>query len=154
VVTREEVIAAISADEPDYQSLAEMFGPDVTPIAEELASSPDPGLASRAASLAGYMEPSAAAGVVAAATRHASAAVRVAAAASLSAVGPEVSRELAVRMLADPEPGVRKGALHSLARSRPSGVAAYVRELAGSEPIEEIRSIANQVAEHLPPDRG
>ncbi len=106
-VTMKDVRAALDPEEPDYDKAAEL-GPDALPHLQELVSSADAMLASKATYLASMIADDRAVDVVETAARSSEPIVRVAAAAAvgnLAAVPAEgVLRDLA----ADADPGVRK----------------------------------------------
>jgi hypothetical protein len=148
-VSRDDVVAALRPDELDYDAAAERLGADSAPILAELAGGDDLELASKAASLAGFLDAGVAREILVSAAAHPDPVVRVAAAASLLRQ-PALVPELAAQLLADTDIGVRKWTLQSLQVARPPGLKAQVEELAGAESVPALRELARQVANHLP----
>jgi len=148
-VTRDQVLAALYPDEPDYEEAARRLGPDAAPLLLELVEGDDLGLASKAASLAGLLGTNRSVEVVAAAARSPQPVLRVAAAAALSNV-PNVPSDLAETLLVDSDAGVRKWALRSLETARPAGLKGRVRAMAASDPEEELRNLARRIEPELP----
>jgi HEAT repeat protein len=148
-VTREQVLAALYPDEPDYEEAALRLGSDAIPFLLELVEGDDLDLASKAASLAGLLRTDRSVEVVAAAARSPEPVLRVAAAAALRNV-PNVPLDLAESLLVDPDPGVRKWALTSLATARPAGLKGRVRAMATTDPEEALRNLARRIEPELP----
>jgi hypothetical protein len=148
-VTREQVLAALHPDEPDYEEAARRLGPDATPFLLELVEGDDLGLASKAASLAGSLGTNRSVEVVAAAARSPEPVLRVAAAAALRNV-PNVPSDLTESLLVDGDAGVRKWALRSLETARPAGLKDRVRAMAASDPEEALRNLARRIEPELP----
>jgi HEAT repeat protein len=114
-VTREQVLALLRSDEPDFTE-AEEWGPDATTYVEEFARSDDPYLASGAVYLAGLIPCDRSLAILAEAAHRHDPETRMAAA--------EAARQLAIRgatptqlraaepalrlLLADPDAGVRR----------------------------------------------
>src|SRR5437660_10739192 len=82
-VNRGDVIEFLEAEEPDYAAGAAMFGAGVAPILLDIIATEDARLASKAAYLAGLLDPDAGLDVLASASVHPDAIVRVAAAGAL-----------------------------------------------------------------------
>jgi len=109
-VTMADVRAALDPDEVDYPA-ASALGPDALPHLMTLVSGDDPGLAAKAAYLAGTLN---AADIVATAATSGDARVRVAAASAASMLpAPEASQVLTA-LVADGDTGVQKLALRSV----------------------------------------
>jgi HEAT repeat protein len=151
-VTRDQVLAALYPDEPDYEEAARRLGPDAIPFLLELVEGDDLALASKAASLAGSLGTNRSAEVLAAAARSPEPLLHVAAAAALRNV-PDIPVDLAETLLDDPEPGVRKWALRSLEAARPAGLKGRVRAMAASDPEATLRDLAQRIEPELPDDR-
>jgi HEAT repeat protein len=149
-VTRDEVISALQPDEPNYPAAAQHLGAEAAPILAELAEGDDVELATKAASLAGFLTAEAARPVLRRGVGHDDPAVRSAAAASL-ARQPELVDELSSQLLTDPDIGVRKWTLRSLQARRPKGFRDQVAELASKEQVPALRELAGEVARQLPP---
>jgi HEAT repeat protein len=112
-VTRDQIIRLLSADEPDYAAAARL-GPGALPFLEQIAREEGPGLAAKAVYLASIISGAGSVAVVDAAARRTDPVVRVAAASALRNVPEERMADIAVRLLADPESGVRRRAVAAL----------------------------------------
>src|SRR5215207_8790424 len=111
-LTTEHVRAVLDKDEPDY-GLAARLGPDALPHLAYLVEAGDPGLASKATYLAGFIDADQSVAVIERAAISPERVVRVAAAGSLSYL-TEVPSALAVDLLSDPDAGVRYQALRAV----------------------------------------
>lgn len=148
-VSKDQVLAVLGADEPDYAAAAQSLGPGASPILVELAAGDDLELASKAASLAGFIETEAARPVLTTALAHTDPIVRTAAAASLNH-HPALAAALATSLLADPDTSVRKHALRAVQTARPPGFKEKVQAMIDDEPVPALRELADQVANQLP----
>jgi HEAT repeat protein len=148
-MTRENLVSWLAVDEPRYHALAAGLSPDDAHTLVELVASDDLNLASKAASLAGFLEAGDARPVIEAGSSHPNPVVRVAAAGALRGQ-PELSAEFAPVLLADPDVGVRKWALKSLAATRPPGVRTLLQDHAASESVTSLQLIARDLADELP----
>ena len=149
-VSKDDVIQALQVDEPDYPAVARHLGADAAPILAELAEGDEVELASKAASLAGFLTTDAARPVLQRGATNKIAAVRSAAAGALERQ-PELVNELSSQLLVDADAGVRKWTLRSLQARRPEGFRDQVRALASTEQVPALRQLADEVAEQLPP---
>lgn len=147
-VTIEQVLAQLSQDEPNYQQ-ASQLGPDALPHLIRLVREGDPGLASKATYLAGFINADQSTVVVDLASRSPDAVVRVAAAASLGILS-EIPVSPASSLLDDQDAGVRRLTLESLRIRRPPGFKVKVQGIATSDPDTTVREIANQTLNQLP----
>ena len=116
-VTREQVLAQLYPDEPDYEGAAQL-GPEALPHLMQLIEEGDPDLASKATSLASVIDAAESIEAVDKAARSPDPVIRVVAAAALGNLS-EMPDPLAQGMLNDEDVGVRKLALRSLERQRP-----------------------------------
>jgi HEAT repeat protein len=148
-VSRDDVVRALLPDEPHYAATAQRLGNEAAPVLAELAASEDLELASKATSLAGFMDDESARQVLVPAAHHESPVVRVAAAAALEH-HPDVAGDLAASLLRDPDVGVRKWTLRSLAAARPSNLKEQVQVVASDDTIPALRELARQVIDQLP----
>ena len=146
-VTREQVLARLYPDEPDYEGAAHL-GPEALPYLMQLVEEGDPALASKATSLASVIEAAGSAEVVDKAARSPDPVIRVAAAAALGNLS-EMPGPLAQRMLNDEDVGVRKLALRSLERQQPSGYKQKAQQMAANDPNPVLRETASRVADQL-----
>jgi HEAT repeat protein len=149
-VTMKQVRAALDPEEPDYAKAAKL-GPGALPHLEKLIGGKDPGLASKAASLAGMVGDERAARVLEKAARHKDVRVRVAAAHSAQYLPPLDASRILSTLLADDDVGVQKVALKSVAR----GVAvtaelrSSVETLAKRQAHPAIRDLSSEVLARL-----
>jgi HEAT repeat protein len=147
-VTREQVLAQLYPDEPDYEGAAQL-GPEALPHLMQLIEEGDPDLASKATSLAGVIDAAESIEAVDKAARSPDPVIRVAAAAALGNLS-EMPDPLAQGMLNDEDVGVRKLALRSLERQQPAGFKQKAQQMAANDPNPVLREYAARVAEELP----
>lgn len=146
-VTLEQVIRQIDRDEPDYEQAARL-GPEALPHLRQLVDGTDPGLASKAASLAGVINGDESPAVLELAARHRDPIVRVAAAASAKYL-TTVSTSLASTFLDDPDPGVRKWVLRTLDARQPKGIKDRVERIMIYDPDASLRDLARKIIDKL-----
>ena len=144
-VTMKDVRAALDPEEPDYKKAAKL-GPQALPHLEKLIDRKDPGLASKAASLAGMIKSEKAAQVVEKAAKHRDVRVRVAAAHSAQHLPkPDASRIL-VKLVGDRDVGVQKVALKSVPRGKlDDDLRASVENLAKQKGEPGIQNLSKEV---------
>ena len=144
-VTMKEVRAALDPEEPDYTKAAKL-GPQALPHLEKLIARKDPGLASKAASLAGMIEGEKAAQVLEKAAKHRDVRVRVAAAHSAQHLPkPDASRILA-KLMGDKDVGVQKVALRSVPRGKlDDELRSSVENLAKKKGEPGIQNLSKEV---------
>jgi len=147
-VTREQVLAQLHPDEPDYEGAAHL-GPEALPHLMQLIEEGDPGLASKATSLASVIDAAESIEAVDKAARSPDPVIRVAAAAALGNLS-EMPEPLAQGMLNDEDTGVRKLALRSLERQQPAGFKEKAQQMAANDPNPVLRGYAARVANQLP----
>jgi HEAT repeat protein len=147
-VTREQVLAQLYPDEPDYEGAAQL-GPEALPHLMQLVEEGDPNLASKATSLASVIDAAESAEVVVTAARSVDPVIRVAAAAALGNL-EEMPTPLVESMLNDEDVGVRKLTLRSLETQKPMGFKPKVQEVAESDPNMTLRQLASQIVDKLP----
>ena len=146
-VTREQVLAQLYPDEPDYEGAAQL-GPEALPHLMQLIEEGDPDLASKATSLASVIDAAESIEAVDKAARSPDPVIRVAAAAALGNLS-EMPDPLAQGMLNDEDVGVRKLALRSLERQQPAGFKQKAQQMAANDPNPVLREHAARVAEEL-----
>lgn len=140
-VTMEDVRAALDPDEVDYPE-ASRLGPDALPHLLTLVREAEPGLAAKAAYLAGAIESDQSEGVVAAAAVNDDARVRVAAAQAAAMLPPESASRVLGNLMLDDDQGVQKLALRSVSAGLSSEVRDKVAEVSESAPDPALREIA------------
>src|SRR5215217_4071796 len=138
-VTREQVLAQLYPDEPDYEGAAQL-GPEALPHLRQLVEEGDPDLASKATSLAGVIDAAGSAEVLDTAARSSDPVIRVAAAGALANLS-EMPSPLAQTMLNDEDVGVRKLALRSLERKQPAGFKQIAQQMAADDPNPILREL-------------
>jgi HEAT repeat protein len=112
-VTRSQVLAVVRLIEPNVVA-AQKLGPDALPHLRKLIRDEDIGLARRAASVATKISDARAVSVVTVATQSPHPEVRLAAAAELWRLAKFDVAKPALRLIADPDPSVRRRTLRSL----------------------------------------
>lgn len=112
-VTRDQVLALLESDEPDFTQ-AEGWGPDAAVLVEEFARSEDPYLASGAVYLAGLIPCDRSFSILAEAARHPEIETRIAAA--------EATRQLALRGATPAQLSAAEPVLSMLLDDRDAGV--------------------------------
>ena len=147
-VTREQVLAQLYPDEPDYEGAAQL-GPEALPHLMQLLQEGDPDLASKATSLASVIDAAESIEAVDKAARSPDPVIRVATAAALGNLS-EMPGPLAQSMLNDEDVGVRKLALRSLESQQPAGFKQKAQQMAANDPNPTLREHAARVADQLP----
>jgi hypothetical protein len=133
-VTMADVRGALDPDEVDY-AFAAQLGADALPHLMELVGGTDPGLASKAAYLAGRIRGDQSEAIVATAAASADARVRVAAASAASMLAPDAASRVLTGLVLDADTGVQKLALRAVPAEASPGLRASLRQLsqAGAE---------------------
>src|SRR5512142_740526 len=153
----EEGRRRINVDEPDYRRLAATLGAEAVPQLRTLVEEDVAGVASKAAYVLSLLpSPDSLKGLEAAAG-NADENVRVAAAAafanvvSLSAFGggPTPPEDQLRRLLADPDPGVRKVALRSAQAVGPRAMRSAIEHMASADSEMPLRRAAEDVLRNL-----
>lgn len=126
-VSLAELKAMLDVDEPDYGALADRAAGAMNHL-RKLAASPDASLASKAVSLAGFIDDAGSVAIVESAARSREPLIRVAAAhaASLMSDRPETARVVS-KLLDDADIGVVKTATRAAMRQTDRGLAANVQ---------------------------
>jgi HEAT repeat protein len=143
-VTMEEVRAAVEPDEPDYRGAAAHLGAAALPFLAELVQGEDPGLASKAASLAGNIDTAEARAVLVEAGRSPHVVVRIAAAGAVAGLIGLPVNDLLIALMSDKDPYVRKVALDSAGSTRARGTKEKVMDVAEHDPEEFVREVAKE----------
>jgi hypothetical protein len=144
----EQVINQLDREEPQYGQAAQL-GAEALPHLLTLVQLGNPGLAAKAASLAGLIDTPESVDVLAIAARHSEPVVRVAAAASAKHL-TNLPTSLAMDLLDDSDAGVRKWGLKALEAHRPMGIKTRVEEIMTSDPDAGLRERARQIIDQLP----
>lgn len=144
-VTLQDVMNQLGREETDYVQAARI-GADALPHLRLLVQSDNPGLAAKAAFLAGSINGDGSVQVLELAAAHGDPIVRVAAAASARHV-TQITTSLARHFLNDTDPGVRRWALRSLELNRPPDLTPKLNELAQCDPEPSVRDQARKLLE-------
>jgi HEAT repeat protein len=133
----QQVRLALDPDEVNYEAAATL-GPDALPHLAVLVAGDDPGLASKAAYLAGRLSHPGSADVVARAADSPDVRVREAAAAAARFLPPDRASGILARLVLDADIGVQKLAARSIPHSPSQELRANLAqavERAGQTPI-------------------
>jgi HEAT repeat protein len=150
MATLDEVRRELDKDELDYPELASELGPDALPHLEALVAEDEPRIASKAAYLAGLIAGPTSEQVVALAARSRHDVVRVSAAAALALIPADQATDIAERLLADPDIGVRARAAKSAMALDAPNLSARVRAMADEDADPSMRELAAELARELP----
>ncbi|MBG6190532.1 HEAT repeat protein [Arthrobacter sp. CAN_A212] len=140
-VTMEEVRAALDPDEVDYPE-ASRLGPEALPHLLTLVREAEPGLAAKAAYLAGAIDSAQSEEVVAAAAANDDARVRVAAAEAAAMLPPESASRVLGSLMLDDDQGVQKLSLRSVSTGLSAEVRDKVAEVSEGAPDPGLRKLA------------
>lgn len=127
-VSKKQVLAYLEPDEPDYASAAEL-GADVLPILDELLDDERPGIAAKAASLAGMVGGDKAVAVLQKAGESADPVVRVAAAGASSSLSATQAAKVLTPLVQDQDVGVQKTALNAAPPKLPSALRKTIEKI-------------------------
>jgi hypothetical protein len=147
-VTTAQIKAELTAEEPDYATLAATYGSEILPalaaIVEDRLSCPM--VAAKATYLASQLKPAAgaSAAVIVSAARHKNAVVKVAAAAAACHVRTADVIAKLVKMIKAGDYGIQKTALESLRRwptPVPDELVSAVQSAAKEHTVERVRAM-------------
>jgi HEAT repeat protein len=147
-VTMADVRGALDPDEVDY-AFAAQLGPDALPHLMALVEGADPGLAAKAAYLAGKIRGTASEAVVAAAAASDDARVRVAAASAASMLAPEAASRVLTGLVLDADTGVQKLALRSVPAEASPNLRASIEQLSQAGPELAVRPMVTETLDRL-----
>jgi HEAT repeat protein len=140
MVTKEQVVEALSPDELDYPGIAAALGPEALPVLAELVVGPRPDLAAKATYLAALIPGKGQTEALMLAARSSEPTVRLASATSLESLPDPVATELAPDLLRDADVGVRHHAAKHAARvAAHPAVRAALGRLARDDPNPTLR---------------
>ena len=140
-ITMQDVRARLDPDEVDYGE-ARRLGPAAIPFLMQLVQGGDPALASKAAYLASLISSDQSTAVLETAAASKEAVVRVAAASGIRNL-PDAAAERVLELVRnDPDVGVRKVALQSVARFKSPQLAAKVQKIAEEDSEPFVRELA------------
>jgi HEAT repeat protein len=148
-VTMEQVRAALDPEEPRYEEAAARLGAEAVPHLDQLVTSSDPHIASKAASLAGMIREGAAAAVVEKAAASGDVRVRVAAAGAARHLPGQAASRVLSRLVADRDPGVQKVALKSAPKGATPELRRSIEGLGESAANPGIRELSRETLRRL-----
>jgi hypothetical protein len=144
----DQVLNQLDRDEPNYLQAAQL-GAEALPHLITLIQGQNPGLAAKAAFLAGFINAAGSAAALEIAANHPEPAVRVAAAASARNL-TSIPTSLAMALLNDSDAGVRKWTLTVLEVHHPAGLKTKVEDIIKNDPDVGLRDRARQIINQLP----
>jgi hypothetical protein len=148
-VDMDQVRAALEPEEPNYAA-ARSLGPDALPHLEKIITSDHPGLAAKAAYLAGLIGTAGSITALERAARSSQSAVRVAAAAAVAHLPAEQSDPLLLQLVDDADAGVQKVAL----RSAPSTMSDALRARVAARQSGAVPAAGKGAAKRRAPAKG
>ncbi len=134
---------ALEAEEPDYAMLAVDFGPPALPHLEQLTRSPDIRIAAKAVYLAAMIAGPLSASILQTAAQLSDPRMRIAATAAAIDLGAPAAREIWKLLLTDPDPGVKRLVLTSVAADRNISMLIPVAKAFIRAPIKTLRGISH-----------
>ena len=140
-VTMQQVLAEIDKDEPNYAAAAQL-GPEALPLLQQIMDSSDPLRAAKAAWAASLIGGAASVDLLRKAAAHRDPQVRIAAAHGLRNVAAVAPAETVNRLLDDPDPGVRKGALATATHLKRPELTEKLAAIAAQDTEEHLRAAA------------
>jgi HEAT repeat protein len=141
-VSMEEVRRALDPDEVDYGAAAAL-GEDALPHLRTLVEGDDPGIAAKAAYLAGLINGTQSEAVLAIAASHSDARVRASAASAASNLGAEAAERVIADLVLDDDVGVQKLALRSVPAAASQDLRSKVERASQTAPHESLRKMAS-----------
>lgn len=149
-VTRDQVLAALQPEEPNYPATASGLGPEALPVLGELVAGSDLMLATKAAYLASVIGGSAAVPVMQRAAANQNPEVRIAAANGLRNLPAPAAEAVVGALLRDADAGVRKTALQSAPEAALVRERAVLERMVAQDPSARLREISGSVLQRLP----
>lgn len=146
-MTIEDVINQLDREEPNYRQAARL-GAEAVPYLITLIQGQNLGLAAKAASLAGIINAEQSVTALEIAAQHPEPVVRVAAAATAQNL-TNIPTSLSIKLLSDPDAGVRKWTLKSIEVRQPIGIKEKVEAISRNDPNSGIRDRARQLIDQL-----
>lgn len=148
--TKDELIKMINLDEPDYPEIVARLSKDDIPLLNELATDPNPAIATKAISCLGFMNDERAMIGVEKAAKSSNPVLRVAASHALRNMSSMPAAERVLdKLLDDDDIGVKKFALKTVEASKFSGLKEKVRQMHSKESNEHIKNLSKQVMDKL-----
>ena len=140
---RDELREALDRDELNYPRLAEEAGPESIDDLEALVAEDEPRIAPKAAYLAALIDAEGSDRVVDLAARSRHDVVRAAAAAALGSLSQDGAAQIADRLLADPDVGIRARTVKSVG-SLGGDVQRSLRRVAEEDDDPAVRELAQE----------
>lgn len=141
-VSMAEVRRALDPDEVDYAAAAGL-GEDALPHLHALVETGDPGMAAKAAYLAGLINGGDSEAVVALAAAHEDARVRASAASAASNLEAAATERVIADLVLDDDAGVQKLALRSVPAQLSQSMRSKVQRAKETAPHASLRQIAS-----------
>jgi HEAT repeat protein len=146
-LTTEQLRALLDPEEPNYSTMATLLAPDDLEGLAALVKGPDPMLASKAAYAMTLIPDEATVTAVKAAVASPHEVVRIAFAAGLPNLGQHGVDAIALQLLEDTDPGVRKTATKTAGALEGPSLVAKLRSMAEKDPEAGIRALAKAAVE-------
>jgi len=143
----EDVRRELDRDELNYPQLARELGPEALPQLEALVAEDEPRVASKAAYLAGVIAGPTSSRVVSLASDSRHDVVRVAAAATATALPADEVAGIVEHLMADPDVGVRARAARSAAQLEGDDLRDRLQAMARNDDEPALRELAAELAE-------
>lgn len=140
-MTLEQIKNQLSAIEPD-DGMYSGIGPSEIPFLEKLLQDKEVWMASRAVFALSRVSDAKAVRILSRAVADPRQEVRVAVAASVSNLKPRDANNILLKLLIDPELGVRKTAIQAISGTHDAAVHAKLRDIQTRDPAPAIRDIA------------
>ena len=148
-ISMTDVRRALDPDEVDYAAAAAL-GEEALPHLRALVETGDPGIAAKAAYLAGLINDSGSESIVALAATHGDARVRASAASAASHLDDEATERVLTDLVLDDDPGVQKLALSSVPAQPSQNLRSQVQRVSESAPHPLLRQKASDVLASSP----
>jgi HEAT repeat protein len=138
-------LSAIEADDSIYEGI----GASEIPLLEQLLRDTEAWMAARAVFVLSRVPNIRAVTLLSGAVADPRPEVRVAVAASVSNLKPQDANNILLKLLTDPELGVRKFAIQAVSGAHDAAVHAKLREIETRDPAPPIRDVANSKLREL-----
>ena len=148
-VTMQQVLSEIDREEPDYPAFARL-GPDALPHLKAIVTADDPLRAAKAAYAATVIGGTPSVEVVRAAADHHDPQVRIAAAHGMQNLGAVAPTDLVMKVLQDPDAGVRKLAIRTAGALNRTEFTQRLTEISRTDPAEHLRGPATGAIGRVP----
>jgi HEAT repeat protein len=143
-VTKEQVLAALRPDEPNYDN-AKGLGAEALPYLREVVNGHDPMLAAKAAYLAGVIGGPESGPVLMDAATSGDSSIRAAVAGAVAYVPPRIAGPVLGRLLADDRADVRRIALQSVRADLTPALRDELERIVAADPDPTLRALSKSV---------